>query len=369
MTSLVTRLADLFWRRLPARGLRVSPVLGAILGDGGYLRAWPPVAAAAPPLAFAVGLLLGGGHRHETYTYSIWLLVVLGVIAGFGAALGMWAWLGYVLGDLLFYDRSKTGLFSGPGSHVYSALAITYVLLATLLVVGPLIATGFRFRLTRSLGDRPGALESGFGVHLVLQATFAYMWAQAAAFLIRPLWSYQNASPDIAGIAPVQTHSGRLAVATALAVAVRAGATLWSRRRASRRITTVVMPELRRPVPRFPPWATAPLMAIALTLLLSGLISGRRQGAVVALLFTAILLIRALVVPRIPGWIDLVDRVPLLARALGAAAISYLLAKYIVVPKAHSGSSFSPLVTTVVLSMAVTAFLLPPERTPKTPAP
>lgn len=359
--------ANLLWRTLPERARRVSVLLAAIIGDGAYLRAWPPIAAIVPPALLVIGLLIGADHDHETYTYSLALLTLLAVIAGFGAALGFWTWLGYVLGDLLLFDRSPyPTVFAGSTDRVYIPILISYALLGALLMFTPIIATGFRFRATRAMPRSSGWVTGGaFAFQAVIQSMLTYSWAQSTAFLIRPFWSYQDSFPDIAAITPLQQHSGRLALATGAAVVARGALTVWSLRAGPRtdgakRERAVQTRPARRPVPV---WIRVPLTAIGMTVLASGLLSGFRQGILVATLLAVILMVRAVVVPRIPVWSTMIRRVPLLVRAAFATWFAYLLAKHFVVPEADRGTvAFTPVVTSIVWSAGITAFLLPPEH-------
>lgn len=361
------RLGNGLWRNLPAQARRVSPALGAIFGDGSYLRAWPALAAVAPPALLATGLLIGANHSRETYTYSLTLVVFFAAVAGLGAALGFWTWLGYVVGDLVLFDRDQFPLFEAGGADVYVPTAISYALLAWLLVVAPVIATGVRFRLVRWLGPwRLWKAAAGFVCHAALLGALAYAWAQSMAFLIRPLWSYQDLTPDVEAITPLQANSSSLARAAVIAVAARAALTLLPYREAATRAAAAAQP----PAPgaptrsRLPVWVRVPLTALALTFLISGLTSGTGQDRLVFGLFIAILLFRELVVPRLPVWGELLPRIPLVARAGAACLISYWIAKDLVPPEVEEGAvSFSSIVTTVVLAMLVTALLVPPERT------
>jgi hypothetical protein len=359
-------LANRLWRDLPARARRVSPVLGAILGDGSYLRAWPALAAVAPPALLATGLLIGANHSRETYTYSLTLVVFFAAVAGLGAALGFWTWLGYVVGDLVLFDRDPFPLFAAGGTDVYVPAAISYALLAWLLVLTPVIATGVRFRLVRALGPWTlGKAAAGFACHAVVLGALAYSWAQSTAFLIRPLWSYQDLTPDIEAINPLQAHSSSLARAAVIAVAARAVLTLLPYRDAATRAAAAA----QAPAPgaatasRLPAWVRIPLTAVALTFLLSGLTSGTGQDRLVCGLFVAILFFREFVVARLPVWGEFLPKIPLVARAGAACLISYWIAKDLVPPEVEKGAvSFSSIVRTVVLSMLVTALLVPPER-------
>ena len=52
-------LTALWWERLPNLGNRFSRLLGAALGEGVYLTAWPRFAALAPISALLFGIAAG----------------------------------------------------------------------------------------------------------------------------------------------------------------------------------------------------------------------------------------------------------------------------------------------------------------------
>src|SRR5215468_1332649 len=114
------RVAQLLWVQAPAAVRRFAPGLSATLADGGYLRAWPSAAVAAPAALLGVGLLYGAIHPFAAppggiYLYSLFVVAALAAIGAFGAALGCWVMLGFIVGDLLVADRSSLPGFA-PGS-------------------------------------------------------------------------------------------------------------------------------------------------------------------------------------------------------------------------------------------------------------
>ncbi len=148
----MNQLVDTLWLRLPATGRRFWLTAGAVLGDGAYLRRWPPAALAVPGGGFLLGLLLGAVHPGVLYTYSFVVVALMLAVAAQGAAMGLWVWSGYALADLVLTDRSALpGFFPfrDAADRVldgYLPLLLTYLLLATLLVTGPLLATVFAAR-------------------------------------------------------------------------------------------------------------------------------------------------------------------------------------------------------------------------------
>jgi hypothetical protein len=373
----MTALPELLWRRLPAAAQRLSATIGFALADGAYLRAWPAAALAAPAAALLTGLLLGAVHAGPLYSYSIVVLCVLAGIAGLGAAVGGWALLGFVSTDLLVTDR--TPIF-GPsyypvGATVlagrYAALTMSYVLLGGLLVMVPLVSSAFRVLTAAPFrGQRELGLVAGLLVQIALAGVLSWAWAHSAAFMLRPLWSYSGAIPDINAIQPLQQHAVALGVVAAVAAAVRGAAMLVI---GARRLATYAvpggpaLPATTRLVLRL---IAAPLHALVLTLLLSGLVDGIAQGALVWLVFTGLFYARLLLVGRIPGYGQVVRAVPLLVRLAACVGLSYVLARTFVAPAALSGTqSFSSMVSVVVLSMVVACLLLPAAPIPRTEEP
>src|SRR5262245_46427437 len=100
--------ADLLLVRIPAAVRKFSLTLGMIFGDGGYLRAWPPVAVLFPIAGCALGLFLGaiyGAITHGTlYTYAFTIVWIMAFLAAFGAGIGFATWTGFVVADLLITD-------------------------------------------------------------------------------------------------------------------------------------------------------------------------------------------------------------------------------------------------------------------------
>jgi hypothetical protein len=368
----VRALADALWSRLPAQVRRGWLTLGVVLGDGGYLRAWPPLAVGAPAGALLLGLLLGAVHPGAVYTYSFVVVALMVLVAGFGAALGFWTWVGFVLADLVVSDRSTLPAFASyyPAGQAltdaYLPLLMSYLLLASLLVLGPVLAAGFAARTARVLRGAPALRKAaGYAVYVVVLGVFTYAWGQATPFMIRPLWSFAGSVPDTAAVQPIQANTGWLALVAALAGIGRAVLSTLAARRPVSRPAPVAAPAGTRAgiVGDVVMLAFVPVQALFLTLLLGGLVSSVALGVLVWLLLTAVLGARLVAVPLIPGYPDVIRKVPLLVRIGVVALFSYLLTTVIVQPYVDRGeSSFTPLVVVIFLSLAFAALLLPGTR-------
>jgi hypothetical protein len=358
----MSSLARALWIGMPGRVGRVSAILGAALNDGAYLTAWPVIALLAPVGAAALGFVLGATHEGYVYTYSLLTMALLAAVAGLGSGLGLAAWTGYVLGDLLLFPRSTSEfgpLLATPGLtekliQVYFPLALSYVILGLLLVVIPLVATAVGTQLARALGPRlTHAQLAGQAVATITQAALAFSWAQMTAFLIRPIWTFHGAVPTIEAISPLQQHAGILALVTAAA----AGSRVFLIRSGGTSATS----QIRAPR-TWPWWLAVPSKAVVLTVLLSGLMDTIADAVIFAGLLGGIFFLQAVVVPRLPFY-EIVQRIPIAPRYLVVVLLAYLLASVIVEPAVTGGqSSFRSLLLTLLLTMAASAFVLPSQR-------
>jgi hypothetical protein len=142
--------AAFWWSTVPEAVGRVTRVGRVLLGDGSPVGSSPAVAAVAPAAALAVGVAIGALRPGNGFSYSVLCTSLLAAVAAAGAAYGVWALVGYAAGDLtlgghpgLFLDFVKTG---GPLQLIYGYLPVlfSYVLLAGLMVWGPLVGMAAR---------------------------------------------------------------------------------------------------------------------------------------------------------------------------------------------------------------------------------
>jgi hypothetical protein len=362
--------ALLLWRRLPNGAARLSGTLRVALRDGDYLLSWPLAAAGAPPLALLVGVLLGAVHPGPVYATSLLVVLILAAVAGLGAALGLYALVGYALGDLVLHQTA--GYPYGGGAPFADRLLRTdlarldtHLVLASLVVVAPLVATALRQRGQRLV--RPGTkrLVIGFALAAVAQAGLAYLWGQAAALLIRPVWSFWGAPTDSGAIDNLQRHGVWIALVTLAAVAGRGVLTGLAARHP---VAAPRSPWVRFRTPVAPPWPVAAVLrAAACTLLLAGLIGSPLGAALVFALFAGVDVLRYRVVPVLRSYPRLVARVPVVLRVAACCLLGYLMGVLVVAPAVdHGTSSFLPVLLAGVPPLVLAAFLLPP--TPAGPA-
>ena len=121
-----------------------------------------------------------------SYTGSIVLTSAMLAIGCIASGLGAWCVLGYAIGDLFL-----------PGHHAYfenwwtwlAAVLVSYAVLWLLVVGVPTTARAIAGSLFKK------AAVARAIVAAVCGAALAYLWSQAAAVLIRPLWTFAGNPP------------------------------------------------------------------------------------------------------------------------------------------------------------------------------
>jgi hypothetical protein len=369
----MSRLPGALWQRGPAAAGRVWPTAAYALADGSYLLRWPRLAVAIPAAGVILGMVLGAAHAGPIYSYSFAVTAAMVAAAGFGGGVGFWVLSGFIVADLMFSDRSSL-----PGFASFTAvprlaqgiipLAMSYLLLALLLVLVPLAGSGFAVVTSAALrgANAASAVLAASFVYVGAVAGLTYAWAQAMPFMIRPLWSFTGNTPDTAAVQPIQGNTaGLCAIAAAAAIGrcllirIGAGTSRWPP------LAPPGMPRAGGRSQGVRAVTAVPFQALFLTLLLGGLISSIWQGAVTWLLVCVVLAARLVAVPLIPVYPDLVRRVPLLLRIGACALLSYFLGSAIVQPAVDQGeTSFAPMLIATLGSLAGIALLLPGPRMP-----
>jgi hypothetical protein len=365
--SAVEGWSERFWLQFPAAVRRRWLALGMILSDGSYLRAWPVWAVTVPlgaaVLAAVLAGLLAGISGGPLYTYSFPVVALLVLVSGLGAGVGIWAFLGFTLVNLVVADRSRLpGFYPFQDGHLdvllhgWVPLAIAYGLLFVLLVMGPFLSQLFGTATERAVRGRSARLSGSAGalVAVLVFAGYAYSWAQAVPFMIRPLWSFGGSTPEISAVQPIQSHTVGLFGVALLAGTLRAVLAGLSSAPAP---APVPVPAGRGSAITL---AWVPFQALLIALLLGGLVGGPLAGVLLWLALCGIGYLRTLVVPALRPWAAAVRRVPLLVRVLACAGVSYALTAVVVQPAVDRGAtSFVSLVLVVLASLLVAAFLLP----------
>ncbi len=383
-TGVLRRIAAVWWGAVPAVLARLSRVLPVIAFDGAYLVRWPAVAAFAPPAAAAVGLLFGWLHPpggEYTYTYSLLTVVLLAAVSGWGAGVGLAAWVGYVAGDAVLFSHAGTDPIASTCStasadasgmchlpevvlFVGVPLLISYLLLAQLLLITSIAATTLRTsvlilvsRLVRV--PTPAAAV----LHGVLHAILVFLWTQAAPFQIRPIFSWLGTDPDATAIQPMQA-TGWVIVVVAGAVGI--GRALLEARAVrtpgvEQRIRSLAARIAGGSSARLPRWTDAVLGVLMLFALMGGLLTTPVHAIVVLGALVALWVVRSRVA-RWAAWTDLVGRIPLPFRLAGLAVLTYLEARLIFETQAFTGG-FETVIAALLVALAIFVLVIP-EREP-----
>jgi hypothetical protein len=381
----VLALAASMWARWPRALIRRFPGLAGTAGDGHFLTGLPPLAVLAPPVAFFGGLLIGAKQLgyDQVYTESIPLMIAFITLGVFSSQLGGLAVIGFGLGELFLADRAPivgkgggflpldapfTTGFTGTVAREWIPLFITYLLLATAVVVLPRTAR----LLVASLGRLkfvPAALAwpLASGLYVTVVWISVRTWAAAAPILVRPRYTWLGSFPTIATIEPLQTRASELVAAGVMAAIVRqvvVGATLVPSG-LQRRIRWVERAGFEDgPVaPRRPPSAgrrliTDVIAAGVATLALAGVFEHTWVWVASFSTMLAVRVLRSgLVAARlVDGWKRVADKVPAVVRLGGL----WLLAR--VVTDALSNGTIGSYtgVAMFVLGGAVVVFLVFP---------
>lgn len=324
---MTERLVQLTWLRLPLLVAQRWPTGGLALADGHYLVRWPLAGLLAPPVAFLLGVVLAALQGDVAYTSSLLLLLVLGLVALAGAALGLWATTGLGLGLLLFGNVSP--FLQGP-AWVFQGLLpalLSFVILGLLTVLMPLAMNRVRAAV-RGSTHVPERLRLPVEIAgAVVTVGFAtYVWSAAAPLLIRPIFVWAGRSPTVEAVAPLQQRGIWLAVALALAAAGRVLLERQCRTGRTATFSLVLGTGLaQQSHSAIPARVRALLGAVSLTLLLSGLIADLVQAALVFAFFAGLLLLRLRLIERPPVAIGAFLRIPRPVR-LGLGLLAAYLA-------------------------------------------
>ncbi len=392
-SSLLERINDLWWLRLPAMIGRLSRTLSAVLADGMYCSAWS-VGAFVLPIMFVFGFLLAWLQAFfgEVYTFSILLMAALVLMSHLGAALGASMWLGYVLGDLLLFVLIPvlTSQQPFPPERIFLIVVTRFLadlLLANLLVVIPLAIRGLT-RLTmwrirsfantflkrgqssagavmqkRSPAQRSIEILLDIPVQFLLAIVLVYLWTQAVATLIRPVYTWHDSSPPIEAIQPLQSLGWLLAILAGCVGVVRIVLEAITANKpplVARQIGLYqAMGRSKSRHPLLVGLVLAPFKAALLTFLLAGILDSWLQAIILAVILGVIFLIRAIFAEFLSVWTRIVSYVPIAIRFLLALGLSYLLSWPIMQVLWNQTSTFLPVLIGTVISLVVFSILLP----------
>lgn len=416
---------DWWWERLPRSLGGAAPSAHLVLTDGSYVRAFA-AGSWAPAAAFVVGLVLGWRpweDAYATFSYSVVLTAALVVIGVLGASFGLAAWVGWCLGDALLATK-PFGELSGTGRLVVD------LLLAVAMVALPIVAQGLRSRTEQVLAPviGQGAEWIGWAAFAVTAGVGAYVWQLSVPQLVRPLWVFNNLSPELPAIEPFQKDIGMttsfegvgfmdgltsssLFLWVLLAGVARAVLTTV----AVNRDPVAALPpsppspgEATRPLPgnvrqgvrqslaggQLPPlamvtegipqgaaappgpWADvgmavlkAGLSALAVAAVLAGLTTttepkfATSQWLGMFAAFAVAALVRTVGLGFLPGYVRLVNRVPVVLRILACGLVAQTIANDLIEDALLANDTdFSSLLMPMLISVGIAAALIPGRR-------
>lgn len=356
----IDRVARFVWADVPGRIGRSSRTLGVALADGAYLAAWPTVGALVPVTGFTLGALVAVTQGGVTIAYSLLGLIILTAVAGLAGGAGTWLLFGYVVLDIIsgnaLADASRPSALTVV--RAIGAAMISYGVVAILAVLLPVTVLAFREELVRLLRVEVVWLRPT--VHAVLAGALVWAWAQAAAFLLRPAWTFQGRTPDVAPISNLQADTWILVLVGTAAATSRA---LLETRALPRLPRWAQEPavDLSMPPRRLPHRVAVPLRAAVLVVLLSGLVASALQAFGLFIVLLVPLAAQA-VGGRVRPIAALAAKVPLVVRVAVVVAAAYMVGKVVVEPQVHATSSFVPMLVAVTLSLCVAAVLLPQQE-------
>lgn len=364
----MNRLAEIlnrwFWVTAPRWAGRRSMAMAGILGDGRALSARPRLGGLLPASGVLLAFLMGAIHpfevsRGSVVTESLPALFVLAGLGGLGAAVGFWGFAGFVVGDLFLSGYRRSGgtfvFTSGMGriTQQYVPLAVVYAVIFVLMVLVPVVVEWIVLDLhARSRRRRLIDASAFLGL-----AVLVYLWAQAAAFLIRPVWSFQGGVPALEAVVNLQL---RWWVPVLGAVTGRAGRLL-----VSRSLTAPPLPAVSTTgwLASSPWWLRTGLKSLGFAIVLGGLVDNLLIGlgtwAGLFGIFTLVERMQADPSPwvrRMWGWPVVVRlAIPVvvtLGLGLGVRAIAE--ARYV--------TTLSPMLVSSLVGLFVFAILVPPPR-------
>jgi hypothetical protein len=363
-TSGIGKLT-LYWSvRLPRRLDRWVPRLADAFADGAWLTGWR-LSGVAPLVALTVGLLSPWVWPGITTIYSESALF-LGLLIGASIASGAWGamlLLGYIAGDVL-----HTGYFFATSGH-YRDMAlpggmghlVAYLLLAILVIRLPQFAR----RLVSN--GRPVVVRAvRYGV---VCAGLVFLWCQAMIVLIRPVFTWRgDSAPKWQAVKPIQTKWPWL---VALAFVVAVARIILEDRAAQRSRSTSVANELRQQrraggVRRGILWRSqrpsvqVALRAMFVTLLLAGMYVDWMDAIAVLFITAAVGAWRAGLMGNGPqGWIQLMGRIPVFARATVAVLLGFLISSGMLTFVMNRTDTLRPLMVGALATVVVFALLFP----------
>jgi hypothetical protein len=360
---------DLWWIRISVRLRRYSVILSAAWADGVYLTAWPRLAASLSIFAALTGCALGAAHWSPyvigdgsvastgpiiVFAQSLPFLFVAVILGALSAHLGIMLTIGYVVGDYLIAGpaavtwgyNSAWPMFVGQRLPLFLCYWLLYILAARTTIMATTLAAS-ALRSVRGT-DAPAKILR-VGTTAIFQILIVYAWTLAAPMIFRVLWIWTGRGSSPITV-PYYQHITTPWLPLAAGASVIGRGILMqrslSRPQIARRLRRLLYlsryadaePAFSR---RMPLWPRVIVAAAALTFLISGLLLSFEYAAAMFLAFAAILLARAVVLPKFTiwtAWARIAARVPLAARLAAGTVLVFLISRFVVaVPGSLSG--------------------------------
>lgn len=352
---------DFWWVTVPTRLRRYSVTFSAAWADGVYLTAWPRLAVSLSIFAVLIGCALGASHWSPyvigeysisatgpiiVFAQSLPFLFIVVLLGGLSAHLGVMLTLGYIVGDYLIAGPATSTLGSNSAWPLFFGerlpLFLCYWLLFMLAARTTLTSNSLGASLLRSLrGNDKATRILRVGATAAFQFALVYAWAVATPMIIRTvwLWTSGHASPIVVPDY-LKVTAPWLPIAAAAAVVVRGFVMprALSRNPVAKRVRRLeslrryadLAPAFSR---RMPLSLRAIIAAGAMTFLISGILLSYQYAAGMFVLISAILLARALVLPKLSVWTTwarAAARVPLAARLVAGVVVVFLISRFLV---------------------------------------
>lgn len=377
------RLYKFWWIKLPILVSRLSNGFAQAMMDGYYLTVWRGAAAVLPGLLFLLGFLWGWqdwGVDH-VFTESRLMIIFIIILGSLNGNLGTLFFFGFVSGDFLL-DSHVIG-----GNNISDKWLITqfllikipliikYSLLWMILIFMPKTTKSLILQFTPpdKIGLR-ASLIVGSLLNIFLTAIFIYYWTQIAPFIIRPLFTWQNASLNFQTFTYLQNETALLVSIGVLAVTARMilqNLTVFNPQFKEKidlyeSDIEAENPEIKEPlIEKINPWIRVIFLSLWILLLMSGLFEAWFEAIILGILIFAVYAVQRNLIPLpIDGWRNLINKVPLIVRLGIILILIYFLNNFIVLQTWETGSSsFRPLVITAGLTMLIFFIFIP--GTPK----
>jgi hypothetical protein len=313
--------------------------MSVLLRDGDWATSIPVLGAVVLPASLIAGTMVATSQSSPLWAYDFWPAPVMLAIGALGAGPGVWAAFGYLIGLLfLRHDAPGSGLAgatygtppSGNGifysfAHATLPLIVVAMVLIQLAVIVPAAAAACRGPISRPLHRHPRIRTVAEGVlSTVIIALLAYQWQLAAQYAIRPFWTFALLGQWTDAPFDMLRSLGWYLCAVGVIVSVLR----WA--------ATLLLP--RHPVPVLPrgtvkrielPWPlTMTGQALVVTLLAAGVLANVSQGVVFFAVVAGGLMLRSMVLPRIPGFARVVNLVPVAIRLVVLFVVAYQISTW-----------------------------------------